>query len=142
MPVNKFKLKAALKAIDDQGIALGDLITVTWHIDAQFGGGTRSHTGVLKVLDRDTGWFELNPSGSSPGHLRSTLLASSLTATKASLSRVEEESGTTDSETATDNPFVAKARKAAMTKKPTKRTASENAAMPKVNPFIRKAKTS
>lgn len=131
MPVNKFKLRAALKTIDDQGIKVGDVVSVTWTVPENFGGGTRSHSGTLKSLDRSDGWFEVAPSNRSPGHLRSSIAAGSMTMTKLEGEAAEKikmeiakapqpKSGKTDSPVATKNPFVAKAQK-------------------KENPFMKKA---
>jgi hypothetical protein len=122
MPVNKFKLKAALADLDAKGIEVGDVVKVEWSVDAAYGGGTRSHAGPLKSIDRADGWFEVAPSNKSPGHLRSSLTAMSATMTKlegeeADKIRAEivkgpqKKSGRTDSKVATDNPFVAKAKK-------------------------------
>jgi hypothetical protein len=123
MPVNKFKLKAALADLDAKGIEVGDVVKVEWSVDAAYGGGTRSHAGPLKSIDRDDGWFEVAPSNKSPGHLRSSLTAMSATMTKlegdeaanvrreAAQGPAKKKSGRTDSKVATDNPFVAKAKK-------------------------------
>lgn len=132
MPVNKFKLKAALADIDAKGIEVGDVVKVEWSVDAAYGGGTRSHAGTLKSLDRSDGWFEVAPSNRSPGHLRSSLTSSAAVMTKLEGEEAEKvkaeiatapakKSGRTDSKVATDNPFVAKAKK-------------------KDNPFMKKAK--
>lgn len=143
---NPFQLKAVLRDIDAQGIKVGDLVTVTWDYTREGDDHAGSHTGILRELDRSTGRFELNPSGSSPGHLKASLMVSSIRATQATLSPAEfqpfkRESGTTDSKTPTENPFVAKARKAAMSKKPRERTVKEHALFQpkKPNPFIDKA---
>ena len=132
MPVNKFKLKAALADLDSKGIEVGDVVMVTWDVPENYGGGSRKHSGTLKSLDRTDGWFEVAPSNRSPGHLRSCIAAGSMKMVKldgedaekikAEIAKAPQakKSGRTDSKTATDNPFVAKAKK-------------------KDNPFMKKA---
>lgn len=133
--VNKFKLRAALKMVDDLGIEVGDVVSVTWEVDEAYGGGTRGHTGLLNHLDRHSGWFQIHPSNQTPGHFRSSVMARGLTwkkldpeagqkvlddyAAAADAERKAKEkkrkakpkSGTTDKPVATANPFVAKAKK-------------------------------
>ena len=85
MSVNPFTLKAAFAELDAKGIKVGDTVRVTWEVDPAYGGGTLSHTGPLKTLDRKTGWFEVEPSNNTPGHLRSTIVAFATRMAKAGL---------------------------------------------------------
>jgi hypothetical protein len=76
--VNRFLLKAALRDLDEKGIRVGDVVTVTWDVDEAYavnGERTLSQTGPLALLDRETGWFEISPTTRSPGHLRSSITA-------------------------------------------------------------------
>lgn len=142
---NRFALKAALRDLDEKGIEIGDVVRVSWEVAEQYGGGTRSHVGILSRLDRSDGWFEVSPTNRTPGQLRSALTAMASSFEK--LKGVEADeiraqvTAKKSATTSKPNPFVAKARAQAESKKPTERTASENAAMPKAkpNPFLAKA---
>jgi hypothetical protein len=82
-PQNPFELRAELKRLDDEEIVIGSMVTVTWSVPDNYGGGTRSHTGPLAYLDRKRGHYEIKPSNKSPGHYRGYLLGKSSTLRKA-----------------------------------------------------------
>jgi len=99
--INKFALKAALRDLDEQGIDIGTVVTVTWTVPANYateGATTRSQTGPLKYLDRAKGFYEIAPTIKSPGHYRGYLLSQTSNLTKA----VNQ---------AKPNPFIDKATK-------------------------------
>lgn len=129
MPTNPFTLKAAFAELDAKGIKEGDTVRVSWEVDPAYGGGTHEHTGVLKVLDRQTGWFEVDPSNRTPGHLRSTIVAFSTRMEKVGEhpTRTPPWEEDPDEDAPKPNPFIAKAVK----DNPQKST----------NPFIAKARS-
>lgn len=81
--VNRFKLKAALAQLDEQGIQVGDTVKASWTVDQAYGGGTHWHTGTLASLDRESGWFEITGSPNSPGHLRTVIYGITMEKAKA-----------------------------------------------------------
>lgn len=72
---NPFKLKQVWRHIDGQQIQVGDYVSVSWDVAEAYGGGKKYQKGVLKELHRESGWFEIAPSNSSPGHLRGFIYA-------------------------------------------------------------------
>lgn len=139
-------LEKALAAVDAQNIEVDDIVRVWWEEGSAYG-SSREWTGRLSVLDRSTGWIEIEDTDKKPGHLYLGMCANGVNldlvskAGKKSNPFIKKaESGETDSKSPTENPFVAKARKAAMSKTPRERSVKEHKLFsPKVNPFIAKA---
>ncbi len=130
IPVNKFALKAALRDLEDQGVEIGTIMTVTWTVPENYatdGGRVKSHTGPLAHLDRARGFYEIKPSNKSPGHYRGYLLSRSSTLTKA------KEQDSTSVSTPVNNPFLKPKSKPEPKQKPVKRPAGR----PVVNPFTK-----
>ncbi len=124
---NKFVLKAALRDLDNQGIEIGTVVTVTWTIPeshATEGGTQRSQTGPLAYLDREKGYYQIEPTVRSPGHYRGYLLAQYSTLTKA------EDQDVRSIESKPANPFLKE--KPEPKQRPVKRSQK-----PMVNPFTK-----
>lgn len=130
LPVNKFALKAALRELDEHGVEIGTIVTVTWTVPENYatdGGRVRSHTGPLAHLDRARGFYEIKPSNKSPGHYRGYLLSESSTLAKA------KEQDVKPVPTPVENPFLNLKSKSEPKQKPVKRPAGK----PVVNPFTK-----
>lgn len=79
--------------IVESGLRVGDVATVSWKIDPAYGGGTKSHTGVVVELND---WLCLDGSDRDPGHLKIPI---------SGLHHVHVERVRTEPELAT-NPFM------------------------------------
>ncbi len=63
--MNAIKLAMARKML--AGYKVGDRVKVSWKVDPAYGGGERSHTGIIERLDD---MLYLQGTDHAPGHLR------------------------------------------------------------------------
>lgn len=66
------QLAAGRQMIQDAGVKVGDLVTISWRVDDAYGGGFRSHIGTVEKLDD---WIHIGETNRSPGHLRMPIAA-------------------------------------------------------------------